>query len=381
MSFWSLMMADLKSIVTDKAIAITLFGGVLFYSVLYPLPYLNEVPTKQLIVVIDGDHSSLSRQLIRHASASPKLDVVGELISIDLAQQWVASGKAHGFMVIPENFRRDLIRQKGVTLVYGGDANYFLIYSAVVEGLMSVGIDAGKYVQFNGLLARGSSAKQVKHDLDPIKLNSLPAFNPSLGYTSYVVPGVLLLVLHQTLLIGAGILGAGQWGREGYWQQVSTIELILARVVVFALIYSLFTCFYIGFCNYWYDVSVQGDIVQVILFVTLFILSTSIAGVAFSCLFVRRDLPTQVLLLISMPILFLSGFIWPLELIPEPLIWLSQLIPAIPTIQGMLQLNQMGASWQSVASLWLQLWGLTLFYFVLAYFGVRYRLSLPRDKS
>ncbi|GIU20408.1 hypothetical protein TUM4644_09740 [Shewanella colwelliana] len=214
MSFWSLMMADLKSIVTDKAIAITLFGGVLFYSVLYPLPYLNEVPTKQQIVVIDGDHTSLSRQLIRHADASPKLDVVGQLTTIDQAQQWVASGKAHGFMVIPENFRRDLIRQKGVTLAYGGDANYFLIYSAVVEGLMSVGIDAGKYVQFNGLLARGSSAKQVKHDLDPIKLNSVPAFNPSLGYTPYVVPGVLLLVLHQTLLIGAGILGAGQWGES-----------------------------------------------------------------------------------------------------------------------------------------------------------------------
>ncbi|MCZ4339215.1 ABC transporter permease [Shewanella colwelliana] len=375
MSFWSLMMADLKSIVTDKAIAITLFGGVLFYSVLYPLPYLNEVPTKQQIVVIDGDHTSLSRQLIRHADASPKLDVVGQLTTIDQAQQWVASGKAHGFMVIPENFRRDLIRQKGVTLAYGGDANYFLIYSAVVEGLMSVGIDAGKYVQFNGLLARGSSAKQVKHDLDPIKLNSVPAFNPSLGYTPYVVPGVLLLVLHQTLLIGAGILGAGQWGRAGYWQQASPLELILARVMVFALIYSFFTCFYVGFCNYWYGVSVQAELAQVLLFLVPFILCTAVAGVAFSCLFTRRDLPTQVLLLISMPILFVSGFIWPLELIPSPLVWLGQIVPAVPTIQGMLQLNQMGASWPSVVHFWWQLWGLALVYFMLAFIGVRYRLK------
>ncbi|MCG9720340.1 ABC transporter permease [Shewanella sp. Isolate7] len=375
MDFWSLMWADFKSIVTDKAIAITLFGGVLFYSVLYPLPYLHEVPTKQQIVVVDGDHSSLSRQLIRHADASPKLEVVAELNNINQAEDWIASGRAHGYMVIPEGFRRDLIRQKGVTLAYGGDANYFLIYSAVLEGLVSAGIDAGKYVQFNGLLARGSSAKQVKHDLEPIKLNSVPAFNPSLGYTPYVVPGVLLLVLHQTLLIGAGILGAGQWGREGYWQQVPAMKLIFARVSVFALIYSLFTSFYVGFCNYWYGVSVQGVLSQVVLFLVPFVICTAIAGVAFSCLFTRRDLPTQVLLLISMPILFVSGFIWPFELIPSPLIWIVQVIPAIPSIQGMLQLNQMGASWSSVAGFWWQLWGLALVYLLLAYLGVSYRLN------
>ncbi|WP_110455715.1 ABC transporter permease [Shewanella algidipiscicola] len=375
MSFWSLMMADLKSILTDKAIAVTIFGGVLFYSVLYPLPYLNEVPTKQQIVVIDGDHSSLSRQVIRHINASPKLDVVSELATIEQGQHWIESGKAHGLMVIPDGFRRDLIRQKGVTLAYAGDANYFLIYSAVIEGLMSVGIDAGKYVQFNGLLARGNSAEQVKHDLEPIKLNSVPAFNPSLGYTPYVVPGVLLLVLHQTMLIGIGILGAGQWGREGYWNRASVMQLILARSMVFALLYSLFTCFYVGFCNYWYGVSVQGDMLQVMLFLIPFILSTAMSGVAFSCLFVRRDLPTQVLLLISMPILFLSGFIWPLELIPAPLIGLSQLIPAVPSIQGLLQLNQMGASWTDIVHLWWQLWALALGYLLLAYVGVRYRLN------
>jgi ABC-2 type transport system permease protein len=375
MSLWRFMMRDLKAIINDKAIAITLFGGVLFYSILYPLPYLNEVPTEQQIVVIDGDHSSLSRQLIRRANASPKLDVVGEVSDIAQAEEMITRGLAHGFLVIPEGFRRDLIRQQGVTLAYGGDANYFLIYSTVIEGLIAVGVDAEKYIQFNGLLARGHAAKQADRDLDPIRLNSVPAFNPSLGYTSYVVPGVLLLVLHQTLLIGGAILGAGQWGRQGYWSKVSALELIWARAAILSLIYSGFSGFYFGFCYYWYDVSVQGSLLQVALFLVPFLLSTSMASVAFSCLFTRRDLPTQVLLLISMPILFVSGFVWPLELIPKPLIWFSQLIPAVPTIQGILQLNQMGANWPSVISLWWQLWVLAAGYFVLAYLGIRYRLK------
>ncbi|QYJ90430.1 ABC transporter permease [Shewanella halotolerans] len=375
MNFFALMFEELKAIVTDKAIAITLFGGVIFYSVLYPLPYLNEVPTRQQIVVVDGDHSSLSRLVIRHAQASPKLEVVAQLNDLTQAQAAVNSGQAHGYLVIPDGFRRDLLRQRGVTLAYGGDANYFLVYSAILEGLVSVGIDAGKYIQFQGLLARGEAAKQVQFELDPIHLNSVPAFNPSLGYTSYVVPGVLLLVLHQTLLIGTGILGAGQWQRQGYWRSVGLGQLLSARVATFGLIYSLFTAYYIGYCHYWYQVGVQGNLGQVCLFLLPFLLATSLAGIAFSSLFVRRDLPTQVLLLISMPILFVSGFVWPVELIPAPLQAVSQLIPGVVTIKGMLQLNQMGADWQSVAPLWWQLWGLVLFYLLLAYLGLRLRLA------
>ncbi|GIU20405.1 hypothetical protein TUM4644_09730 [Shewanella colwelliana] len=121
----------------------------------------------------------------------------------------------------------------------------------------------------------------------------------------------------------------------------------------------------------------QAELAQVLLFLVPFILCTAVAGVAFSCLFTRRDLPTQVLLLISMPILFVSGFIWPLELIPSPLVWLGQIVPAVSTIQGMLQLNQMGASWPSVVHFWWQLWGLALVYFMLAFIGVRYRLKAP----
>lgn len=373
MTFWQCMLADFRAIVTDKAIAITLFGGVLFYSVLYPLPYLNQVPTEQRLVVVDLDKSSLSRKMVRYADTSPKLSVVGEVTSIESAQRWIETGKAHGLLVIPPRFRADLLQGKGVTLVYGGDANYFLIYSAVAEGLVSVGIDMAKWVQFKGLLASGTSAAVVNEQLNPIVLNSVPAFNPSLGYTPYVVPGVLLLVLHQTLLIGASILGAGQWGRKGYWQGLSPWMLISARLTVFSAIYFMFSAFYVGYCYYIYDVSVQASWQAVCLFLLPFILATAAAGIAFSCLFSRRDLPTQVLLLISMPILFVSGFVWPVELIPTPLLVIADLLPAIPAIQGMLTLNQMGADWSSIMPMWWHLWGLFGLFLALSWWGVTAR--------
>ncbi|MGI2110279.1 ABC transporter permease [Shewanella frigidimarina] len=358
MNFWQLIVAECKAILADKAIVITLFGGVLFYSVLYPLPYLNQVPTEQQVVVVDHDNSSLSRLVTRHADASAKIKILANANSIDQAQAWIDQGKAHGLLVIPANFRRDLLLGKGATLSYGGDASYFLIYSAVAEGLVSAGIDASKQVQLMGLLARGQNPQLAQQAVNSVNINSVPAFNPSLGYTPYVVPGLFLLILHQTLLIGTGILGAGQWRKPGYWQQVRPVTLVLARLSVFMMIYALFSSFYLGFCFYWYKVSVVATVVEVGLFMLPFLLATGSLGIYLSSLFNRRELPTQLYLLVSMPILFVSGFVWPIALIPEPLVLASQVIPAVPAIIGMLELNQLGAGWSAVMPKWLQLWGL-----------------------
>ncbi|WP_372870382.1 ABC transporter permease [Shewanella sp.] len=385
MSLLRLILCELKAIVSDKAIAVTLFGGVLFYAVLYPLPYLHQVPTEQALVVVDLDNTSLSRTLVRHADASPKIRVAAGAGSVAEAKMLIASGDFHGLLVIPLGFKRDLLLGKGATLSYGGDASYFLVYSALVEGLVSAGMDAAKSVQLLGLLSRGESFTGATLSLAPMHLNAVPAYNPSLGYIPYVVPGLFLLILHQTLLIGTGILGAGQWGgsgqpgakgetgESGYWTQVSPLKLLLGRSLAFGLLYLGFGGFYLGWCYHWYGVSVQSSLGQMLLFALPFLLSTLFAGIAASCLFSRRELPTQVMLLASMPILFVSGFVWPLSLIPEPLVLVSKVIPAVPAIFGMLKLNQLGAGFAAVMNEWLILWGLAAVYFVLAFAGLRWR--------
>ncbi|MCL1075338.1 ABC transporter permease [Shewanella dokdonensis] len=373
MSWWRWIWLDLLSVVKDRAIALTLFGGISFYAILYPSPYLNNVPTAQALVVVDLDHSALSRQMIRHADANPGISVKGYAASTDEARQWLIDGRASSMLVIPEDFRHKLLRGKQVTLGYGGDASYFLIYSAVVQGLTQAGLDIGHQVQLRGLLAQGTNPTKAEKSLDAISLNAVSVFNKGLGYPAYVIPGLFLLILHQTLLIGTGILGAGQWRQHGYWHQLSPLAIVLCRIGTFTLLYCFFSAFYIGWCYYLYGVGLLASLGQVLLLMLPFLLATACCGVAFSTLFNRRDLPTQVLLLSSMPILFVSGFVWPLTLIPQPLVWLSQLVPAVPGIMGMLQLNQLGADWSQLLPRWLQLWGLLALYLPLAWWGVHRR--------
>ena len=46
MGFWDLVRLELRTLLADRAIMLTLFGGVFFYSFLYPQPYLHQLPGK-----------------------------------------------------------------------------------------------------------------------------------------------------------------------------------------------------------------------------------------------------------------------------------------------------------------------------------------------
>jgi hypothetical protein len=75
--------------------------------------------------------------------------------------------------------------------------------------------------------------------------------------------------------------------------------------------------YFFGFCFDHYNIVRTAEPAALWLFTLPFLLATTWLGVVLGALFTRRDLPTQVLVS-SLPLVFLAGFIWPLELIPTP---------------------------------------------------------------
>lgn len=206
----------------------------------------------------------------------------------------------------------------------------------------------------------------------------VPVFNPTMGYVNYVVPAVFVLILHQVLLMGAGILGAPQnqrscRGKHGYWQSALVLPLLLARTLVLAGLFLLPVSYFLGFRFDHYNIVRHADPLALWLFSLPFLLTTCWFWIVMGALFTRWDLPPQVVLISSLSLVFLAGFIWPLELIPAPLNWLAQWVPTIPAIEGFLRLILDGAGFEQVAHYWWQLWGLALLYGVLACLLLRRR--------
>lgn len=383
MSWRSLFKFELKAIFTNPSILFTVFGGVLIYSFLYPLPYTNQLPLEQQIVVVNLDQSELGRKLERMVDATPQVMITARSESIDAAKALVNKGTVQGVLVIPKDFQRDVLLGKSPTLAYGGDAAYFLVYGTIAEGIATAAGTLGATVKVTRMVMAGSDMALAAEHYTAIKLNAQPVFNPTMGYVNYVVPAVFVLILHQTLLIAVGLLGGGQneylrAGQSGYWVHFPARRVVLVRGIVFTLIYLPLVMYYFGFSFSYYHISRLASIMDLALITMPFLLAVIFLGMILGQLIPRRELATVVVLLSSLPLVFSTGFIWPVEMIPEPILLLSQFAPSTPAINAFLRINQMGADFDQVLSLWGQLWLQAVVYGVIA---ARMMLNVKRKNK
>ena len=371
MTFFQLLKQELKAILSNSAITLTIFGGVVFYSFLYPLPYESQIPREQSINVVNFDHSLLSYQLERMVDATPQVHIVGRANSIEEAKQNFMKGKVGGILVIPQHFYRDLMLGKSPTLSFAGDASYFLVYGTVIEGLANVSGTVAAKAKVSKLILEGAPKALAEKQYQQVGLNMKPTFNPTNGYINYVLPAVFVLILQQTLIMGVGLLGGSQKNETGYWEGIPIIKLLSARTLVFVAIYYLLSLYYFGFNFDVYSVNALASMNHILLLLAPFLLVSVFIGIVLGAFLPRRELVTFVVLVSSMPLLFSTGFIWPLESIPSLIIFLSHLFPSTPAIQGFLAINQMGADYSMIIDLRLLLWGQALLWGVLAYFSYK----------
>ncbi len=357
MTILELIKHEIRAIFTNPVILLTVFAGVVFYSFLYPLPYSHQTPTEQEITVVNLDNSLTSIQLERMVDATPQVRIVKKSYSIEQAKHQFLAGDVRGILVIPKHFYRDLLLGKSPTLAFAGDASYFLVYGTVVEGLAQASGTLAAKTKIKRLMLEGQPISAAKNQFAASKLNLKPTFNPEIGYVNYVVPAVFVLILQQTLIMSIGLLGATQKFGKGYWKRPDSVTLIFVRSSIFVAIYCFLSMYYFGFSFDYYQISRLASPTVIFTLLIPFLYASSFIGIVLGAILPRRELVTVVVLLSSMPLIFSTGFIWPLESVPQPMIWLSQLVPSTPAIQSFLKVNQMAADFEQVIDKWTLLWG------------------------
>ncbi len=372
MSYFALFKAELKALFSDKDIIITIFGGVLLYSFLYPQPYLKESVSSLPVAVVDLDNSDMSRKIAYMLDASPQIAVDSSYLSENSAKEAIITNKVSAMVIIPPHFKRDLYLGNEPVISVGADASYFLIYGGVVEGTMHSVLTQSATLQVGNLLKKSVPLATAKQQYTPFKTEFINTFNVSGSYINYVIPAVFVLILQQTMLIGMGIMGAGQGrrsrdGERGYYNSESITAVMSVRYITFGTIFFVHMLFYFGFSFNFFGVPHIAKISELLIYGFSFLTAVAALGILLGALFKEREYPTPVILLSSLPLVFSAGFVWPLEAMPQWLSWLSNLSPSTPGIQGFLRLNQMGASFDQIIGQFGLLWTQTVVYSLIAY--------------
>jgi ABC-2 type transport system permease protein len=338
-----------------------LFLAPLVYGLYYPQPYLNQILRKLPIAVVDNDLSDLSRQIVETLDASGALSVAVRARTLAEARTAIDRGRAFAAVEIPPDTERDVL--KGITAhipVYA-DATYLFIFRSTASGVTSaVGALTSELVA-RGARSDGSLVKAKLASLSPAAVLLQPIFNPVGGYASYIVPAAFVLILQQTLLIGAAMLTGTALAKGG-----GAFAGVFGRGVAHLTIYLPALALYLIVLPRIYGFSTLGNLAQLFALASVFLLATSFMGQAIGAWFTRPENATLVLLATSLPQFFTTGFAWPREAIPDAAIALSRIFPADFAIDGLVRINQLGASIREVAHDWLGLWCLALVYFALA---------------
>jgi ABC-2 type transport system permease protein len=345
------------------------FGVQIIYPIVYPLPYLNDVLRDIPIAVVDQDGTALSRQLVRMVDATEAVTTANIFSSFEEARDAFMQRKINGILLIPKDFNLKIRQGHTSPLVLYCDGSYFLAYREVAmavqkaSGTLSAGIEVRK------LTAGGMTREQAMAARDPQPLLTYFLFNPEGGYSAYIVPAVLVLILHQNLLIGIGMVGGTQkefGDRVSQARKSSAISQTLGRIFVYLPLYCLHIVWFFVILFRIYRFPQRADLGELFFFLLPFLLSTICLALCLRHLFKERVSAMMAILFTSIPILFLSGFSWPVEAIPEPLRSLARCLPATPGIAGFLKLNHMGADFSIVAPEFFQLWVQAIAYFILA---------------
>lgn len=338
-SFFKQILGVWQSILVDKGVLTMLIIAPVLYGFFYPWPYHGEVVRHVPVAIIDYDHSTLSTTIIGYAQANPRIDsqVVADEAT---AQRLMWQDKIAGFMVIPSGLYQKVNTGQSAKVSVLTNGNYFLLNKQVQTGFLEVIGTVSAGIEIQKAVAQGQDVSLAKASINPVNLTINPLYNTTEGYGSYVVPPVSILILQQMFLMGTAML-VSTWVEQHTHR--ASFKTWLARIVGLSALGMVMGCFFYGWVFSMNDYPRNQNLAGSLLLLVVFFPAVTAMGCVLGVWFGKRERAMQLLVASSMPMLFVSGISWPVQLLPEPLQYLRWILPSTSGMNASVMLNQMGS--------------------------------------
>jgi ABC-2 type transport system permease protein len=359
------MFAEIWRVVNDRGVFGLILLGPIIYGILYPQPYLGQVLRHIPIAVVDQDHTELSRNLVQSLNADEATAVTVRADTLAEAQAALARREVFAILGIPQDTEKEVLKGNPAHLPAYVDSAYFLLYNRMLQGITEASKAVNLEVASRGGRAEGSLARATLTRTSPVELLSEPLYNPTGGYASYVVPAAFVLILQQTLLLGVATMG-GVTSESGRRREREGVRAILGQAIAHLCLALPGLALYLIVLPRVFGFSTLGGPLDLLAFAIPFVLSVSFLAQFASLWFQRRETAVLLFIAASLPLFFTVGVSWPVEAIPDVVRDASRAFPSTSAIDGLVRINQMGASLHDVAKDWASLWALVAIYGALA---------------
>lgn len=284
---------------------------------------VKDVPT----AVYDLDNTQASRD-VRDSFIRSRYFIEKAVINTDSeARKLLDRGDIRAILRINRGFQESLMAGKASEvqiLVDGSDSNTAGI-------VLSYAAKIGRQFNREVLSERLKQTKGISGLTVPITLESRSWFNENLESRVFYLPGVIAIIvtLVTLLLTSMAVVREKEIGtmEQIIVTPIKPFEFILGKTMPFALISFVDVSVITAIGVFWFGIPIRGSLLVLFAGAAVYILTTLSAGLLISTISETQQQALMTTFFFFMPAILLSGFMFPIANMPQPVQWLTYLNP------------------------------------------------------
>lgn len=363
---WAILIKEFHQMKRDKA--------TLFMLILMPLMQLiifgyaintdvKHVPT----VIFDQSRSEESRELINAFVGTSYYDVVEYVDSNQAMLDSIYSGKAVAALTFPTTFSEDIKHGRTAEMQLIVDASDNTIANSAISTAQLLGQQRSLSITSQRLLATGQSVPTG--NAIEVKIN--PWFNPDFITAYNIVPGIISLMITMTL-VSITAMAIVREQEVGTLEQLMVTplkdyEIIIGKVIPYIIIGYAQAGIALIAGIVLFDVPFQGSFFTLFMTTTIFLIASLMLGILVSTVAKTQLQAMQMSVLVYMPSILLSGFMFPRVAMDAIFQYLGTLMPMtfyLTIIRGIM-LKGIGIEY-----LWPQVFALLTFIVIIGFISI-----------
>lgn len=323
------MFRGLTSIVYKESIHVIRDPKTLFLMLLIPgfqltiFGYAIDLDVRNIpTCVYNLDGRRPSRELLDAFKNTGTFNIVRVVCSDEALNRAIIAGRAQVGIKIPPDYTDQLLLRHKATVQVLIDGSYSTVAMQALNVSNAIALrESVKVIQKNA-----GGLQQL-----PVEARQRVLYNPAMKTVNFMVPGLVGIVMQLvTMLLTA--LAIVREKENGTLEQlmvtpVSRFGLMFGKLIPYSVVGSVETLTVVGLMRFLFGVPIAGSLILLASFSLIFLFTALGLGLLVSTFSENQIQAAQVALLIILPSVLLSGFIFPQESMPYVIYLIGQAIP------------------------------------------------------
>lgn len=378
-SLFEVWRREFRLVFTDAGVMLFFFALPLVYPLVYTIIYNPEIVTDIPIVVVDHARTADSRQLARMFDDTQSIKVAGYAADLEDARRAMREKKCYGILEIPSDYSKRLGNGDQAVVAFYDEMSLLLRYRAFMSAMTDIQIELGQQITMQRVSAGGLLTSDLAASGMPVKNEAFFLGDPTQGFASFIMPGIVVLILQQSMILGIAMLAGNAAERRrrnrGYDPlavDASPVTTVLGRTLCYVIIYIPMSYYILTMVPAIFALPHVGSVADYMPFIFAMLVASAMLGQSIAVFITERETSMLVIVFTSVFFLFLSGLTWPRYAMNPFWTAIADCIPATWGVEGIIRILANGADISEVSRYYVNEWILAAVYFVTAVILTRF---------